>query len=102
MYVCMYVCMCVCMYVGGGGGSPPKFFLALRASFRPPRPLPWICHYTIISVLIKAIDLFRSHNRKSQGMHDQANESTENGKIDDSEFDRQTDLVVSICKIDKI
>ena len=79
MYVCMYVCS------GEGGESPKQFFRPgpkIRGGTGPPRPLPWIRHCTINSVLIKAVDSFRSHNRKSQGMHDQANESTEIGKID--------------------
>ena len=83
MYVCMYVCK------GGGGGVSQKIFSARsknKGGTGPPRPIPWIRHCTIISVLIKALDSFRSHNSKSQGMHNQANESTEIGKIDVTRF----------------
>ena len=72
-----YVCM-----QGGRGGVSQKMFSARSKNKGGTRPFPWIRHCTIISVLIKAVDSFRSHNRKSQGMHDQANESTEIGKID--------------------
>ena len=76
--------MYVCMYVRGEGEESPKNFFRPGSKIRGepgPRPVPWIRHCTIISVLIKALDSFRSHNSKSQGMHNQANESTER-KID--------------------
>ena len=75
----MYVCK------GGRGGVSQKIFSARsknKGGGPGPRPILWIRHCTIISVLIKALDSFCSHNSKSQGMHNQANESTEIGKID--------------------